>query len=156
MNRALFFLAVQRQVLFVPFKGINAGDIIQRSIVANYIRRCQVNVVIYAVQRVRVSGITFCSAEFAIQFTNRYFRVTFVIILYPFQLFICVCIGMLRERFVGSIKQRSFSTIEFFVPTHEGRFRYVISSANERNSNAGMIEFDGIIFSLNFMWQISL
>lgn len=70
-----------------------------------------------------------------------------MIILYPFQFFVCVCIGMLRERFAGFIKQGSFGTIEFFVPTHEGRFRYVISSAKERNSNAGMIEFDGIIFS---------
>lgn len=72
--------------------------------------------------------------------------VTFVIILYPFQFFICVCIGMFRVRSVGFIKQGSFSTIDFF-PTHEGRFRYVISSANERISNAGTIEFYGIIFS---------
>ena len=70
---------------------------------------------INAVQRARVSGITFCSAEFAIQFANRYFRVTSVIILYPFQLFICVCIGMFRERFVGFIKQRSFSTFAFIL-----------------------------------------
>ncbi len=54
---------------------------------------------------------------------------------------------MFRERSVRFIKQGNFSTIEFFVPAHEGRFRYVISSANERNSNAGTIEFDGIIFS---------
>lgn len=68
---------------------------------------------ISAVQRARVSGITFCSAEFAIQFTNRYFRVTSVIILYPFQFFICVCIGMFREGSVGFIKQGNFGTIEF-------------------------------------------
>ena len=73
--------------------------------------------------------------------------ITSVIILYPFQFFIYVCIGMFRVRSVEFIKQGSLSTIEFFVPTHEGRFRYEISSANERNSNAGTREIDGIIFS---------
>lgn len=62
---------------------------------------------INTVQRSGMPGITFCSAELAIQFADRYFRIASVVILNPFQFFICVCIGMLRVRSMGFIKQGS-------------------------------------------------
>ena len=80
-----------------------------------------------------MSAIAFGGAKLAIDFADRGVGVATVEIANPLK-FLWGMRGRMRcFRLVGMICQGFSGAIKFLVPTHEGRFRNMIASADERD-----------------------
>ena len=74
----------------------------------------------------------------------------------PFKLKVCMSIRMNRKRSMGFVRQRLLSPIKAFIPTHEGSFRYMISTADKSYRTTATVELYCMETGFQCVRQISL